>query len=102
MARAHGISWHKPEQDGVRRRLRDRDGWGAGWDRQMGTPMTPPPRGLPPVQGIECRTLPTWRRRTPLGLIHVEPPLDFGDKGAGRKRLAEQRCVLQRAWLLFH
>lgn len=52
-AEAHGVPWHERRQTGVIRRLKDRDGWAAQWDRFMRSPITPRPLHLMPVAGIE-------------------------------------------------
>jgi deoxyribodipyrimidine photo-lyase len=57
-ARAHGIAWTEIRQYGVTRRLRDRNGWAAAWDKQMRAPITSTPRGLPAVPGIESGVVP--------------------------------------------
>ncbi len=57
-ARAHGISWHEIPQHGVIRRLVNRNGWAAAWDRQMGEPKTLPPQ-LRRVSGMETRDIPS-------------------------------------------
>jgi deoxyribodipyrimidine photo-lyase len=58
-ARSHGIPWHELPQHGVIRRLSNRNGWAAAWDRQMAEPIMPPPVRLPLIAGIECQALPS-------------------------------------------
>lgn len=56
---ANGVTWTGLPQNGVVRRLKNRDGWAARWDRQMARPMTTEPVRLVGVPGIEPRSLPT-------------------------------------------
>ncbi len=58
-SRSHGIAWHEHPQFGVQRRLKNRDGWAAAWDRQMAEPLTEPPIALPPVAGLQSQPAPT-------------------------------------------
>jgi deoxyribodipyrimidine photo-lyase len=58
-ARTHGLPWNEVAQHGVRRGLRDRDGWAAAWDRRMAGSVARPPGGLPGLSGIACGTIPT-------------------------------------------
>ena len=60
-SRTHAIAWHEITQFGVQRRLQDRNGWAAAWDRQMAEPLTEPPRVLPRVRGLKAHPLPTTR-----------------------------------------
>lgn len=41
--RAQGIPWYEPTQNGVIRRLNNRDGWAARWYAQMKQPVLPKP-----------------------------------------------------------
>ncbi|WP_298220210.1 FAD-binding domain-containing protein [Halothiobacillus sp.] len=43
---AQAIPWHEPMQHGVIRRLRDRNGWAARWQRQMQQPVFPVPQNI--------------------------------------------------------
>ncbi len=58
-ARAHGIVWREIRQDGVVRRLQDRNGWARRWDALMAEPLTKPPQALPLIRGISSERLPT-------------------------------------------
>jgi deoxyribodipyrimidine photo-lyase len=58
-ARSHNIPWHEIPQHGVIRRLSNRNGWAAAWDRQMADAMTAKPLALLPVTGIDKQTLPS-------------------------------------------
>lgn len=50
-ASIHGITWHQPPQNGVIRRLRNRDGWARAWQDYMTQP--PAPTIIPPhPQGL--------------------------------------------------
>jgi len=42
--RDHHLPWHEFAQDGVVRRLKDRDGWSRQWAQAMAGPALPPPR----------------------------------------------------------
>jgi deoxyribodipyrimidine photo-lyase len=59
-ALTHGIPWHEIPQHGVVRRLSNRNGWAAAWDRQMAEPVTQPPLRLPLIAGIERQAIPSW------------------------------------------
>jgi deoxyribodipyrimidine photo-lyase len=58
-ARSHGIRWHEMPQHGVIRRLSNRNGWAAAWDRQMAEPVTAPPPRLPLIARIEHQAIPS-------------------------------------------
>lgn len=45
-AKHYEIPWHEPSQNGVIRRLRDRDGWAARWYQFMQQPLFAPPEHL--------------------------------------------------------
>jgi deoxyribodipyrimidine photo-lyase len=45
-ARHHGIAWHETRQDGVIRRLRDRNGWARRWDATMAEEIVQAPARL--------------------------------------------------------
>ncbi len=71
--RQHSIPWTELRQDGVIRRLGNRDGWAGKWDNLMAEPITPAPTALLPLQGtIEIQSLPTAQE---LGLADDDPPL---------------------------
>lgn len=44
-----GVTWHEPVQNGVVRRLDNRDGWAALWYRFMKQPVAAPPTNPSPV-----------------------------------------------------
>lgn len=49
-----GVKWHEPSQNGVVRRLRDRNGWAAQWYRSMkGDALKPPERLAPVAEGSD-------------------------------------------------
>jgi deoxyribodipyrimidine photo-lyase len=83
-ARAHGIDRHEVRQDGVVRRLRDRDGWARRWDGVMAEPLTEPPAALAPIDGIEPGPIPS---AAALGL----PPDPCPERQRGGRALAEAR-----------
>ncbi len=64
-AKWHAIPWHEIPQHGVIRRLANRNGWAAAWDRKMTEPMNAAPARLPPIASIERHPLPSL---TDLGL----------------------------------
>lgn len=82
-ARSRRIPWVEIPQHGVVRRLRDRDGWAARWQKQMHEPILPAPE----------------RIRVPLGL---EPGLlqspDFGRDDVVRDTSLVQVGGEARAW----
>ncbi|WPZ36862.1 FAD-binding domain-containing protein [Thalassobaculum sp. OXR-137] len=82
-ARAAGIRWTELPQHGVLRRLRDRDGWAARWDRFMQEPVTPAPRTLLPVDGIEPGSI-----RPPTGIHFRDPPCPDRQPGGTRAATA--------------
>jgi deoxyribodipyrimidine photo-lyase len=59
--RANGVSWHEIPQFGVQRRLSNRNGWAAAWDRQMSEPIADPPTSLTPIAGFDPQGLPSLR-----------------------------------------
>lgn len=44
--RANGVTWHEFPQNGVVRRLKDRNGWAKRWDRLMAEPIASEPARL--------------------------------------------------------
>jgi len=50
--RQEGVPWTELPQNGVIRRLRQRDGWARRWEERMGQPPLPPPSFLPPVPDL--------------------------------------------------
>jgi deoxyribodipyrimidine photo-lyase len=51
--RARGVPWREIPQDGVIRRLRDRDGWAARWNARMREPIVEPPARIPGVRQVD-------------------------------------------------
>ena len=45
--RENSVAWTEIRQDGVLRRLKDRNGWARKWDTLMAEPVTPAPTALP-------------------------------------------------------
>lgn len=45
-AKQHGIAMHEIAQNGVVRRLKDRDGWAQKWQARMAAPTVPPPETI--------------------------------------------------------
>lgn len=58
-ASAAGVPWHEARQFGVIRRITSRNGWAKAWERDMASPITPPPRALPPLAGAWPTHIPT-------------------------------------------
>jgi deoxyribodipyrimidine photo-lyase len=56
---SHGIAWHEPPQNGVVRRLKNRDGWAASWATYMSRPLTMAPQLNAPLGDIASDTLPS-------------------------------------------
>ncbi|QJE73605.1 deoxyribodipyrimidine photo-lyase [Aerophototrophica crusticola] len=79
-ARAHGIPWTELPQNGVVRRLKDRDGWARRWEGRMAADVTVAPAGLAPLAGIDPGPIPT---ATGLGLFPDPCP---GRQPGGRAR----------------
>lgn len=52
-ARSRQIPWTEIPQHGVIRRLQDRDGWAARWDKQMHQPVEPAPGRVCVPQGLD-------------------------------------------------
>ncbi|MGB0422394.1 MAG: deoxyribodipyrimidine photo-lyase, partial [Limisphaerales bacterium] len=52
--RDHGVPWHEYRQDGVIRRLRNRNGWSARWEKHMAQETAPSPKVIrgPRIHGI--------------------------------------------------
>ncbi len=83
--RAHGIPWHEERQNGVIRKLGSRDGWARRWDRFMAEAVTPAPRALRPLTGIEPGAIPTAAE---LGLAPDPcPERQTGGRAAAVERL---------------
>lgn len=66
--REHGIPWNEIPQHGVIRKLSQRNGWAARWDRQMAEPLTSPPVALEPL------TDPEWASS---GHLHLPTAADL-------------------------
>ena len=48
-AEARGIPFEEFQQNGVIRRLKDRDGWAKRWAKRMSQPLAPTPGSIPPL-----------------------------------------------------
>ncbi|MEL7048630.1 MAG: FAD-binding domain-containing protein [Pseudomonadota bacterium] len=57
--RTAGVSWQQPRQFGVVRRLRNRNGWAAAWDKQMAMPKFEAPRHLEPLSNLTTGIAPS-------------------------------------------
>lgn len=60
-ADAEGVPWVEIPQHGVVRRLADRDGWAARWQRRMDAPRLATPAWIPGVPGLARTPRPTAR-----------------------------------------
>lgn len=80
---SRNIPWHEPAQNGVIRRLKNRDGWAAQWYRQMNKPVFQAPKSLNSINEISD-TLPT---SSSLGLTGDAPQRQKGDRAEGLKLL---------------
>ncbi len=89
-AQSHAIAWNEFRQDGVVRRLDDRDGWARRWDALMAEPTWTPPRALPPISALSSDQIPT---SVDLG---VEP-----DPCPGRQRGGRERAMATLEGFLF-
>ncbi len=58
-ARTHGIPWRETPQNGVRRGLRDRNGWARAWDRFMAMPTADVPPRLSGLPGLDPGHVPS-------------------------------------------
>ncbi len=56
--RANAVTWHEIPQNGVVRRLKNRDGWAEHWDRQMARAVTGEPEHLALPTGVQSEPLP--------------------------------------------
>ncbi|MCF8131720.1 MAG: DNA photolyase family protein [Synechococcus sp. Tobar2m-G35] len=56
--RQEGVPWTELPQNGVIRRLRQRDGWARRWGERMGQTPLPPPSSLPPLPDLPAGGLP--------------------------------------------
>ncbi len=57
--RQEGLPWMELPQNGVIRRLTQRDGWARRWEDRMGQPPLPPPDALPPLPDLPAGGLPS-------------------------------------------
>ncbi len=81
---AKNIPWHEPVQNGVIRRLQDRDGWARRWYHQMKQPTVSLPSNL---ETIEERS-DSWPTYQELGLQEDElSDLQSGGRNKGLKLL---------------
>ena len=82
---ASGVPYHETPQNGVVRRLRNRDGWSAIWESRMREPQTLAPDALQTVNGLEASTIPT---AADLNLPAAVREADLvGGESAGRRIL---------------
>ena len=58
-AAREGVDFHELPQNGVVRRLKDRDCWARHWERRMGAPILPVPEGLLSLPDLPTITIPT-------------------------------------------
>lgn len=69
-----GIPFHEKAQNGVVRRLKDRDGWSRYWERRMGAAIVPSPEQVLPAPGLKACELPSVAE---LGLHESPRQLDL-------------------------
>jgi deoxyribodipyrimidine photo-lyase len=81
--REAGIGWTELPQFGVVRRLKDRDGWSAAFERFMRKPQVQAPVTLPRIDGIEPGEIPA-----PQALGLAADPCPGRQTGGRRKALA--------------
>lgn len=58
-AKKEGIELQETPQNGVVRRLKDRDGWASLWERHMNRPVIAPPKRISPVSRLNCSVIPS-------------------------------------------
>jgi len=88
--RENAIPWREPRQHGIVRRLTDRNGWAAQWDRLMAEPTTEAPRGLTPLgEALPTRAIKSLYLSAPSPLpsssdLGMPPDLCPGRQPGGR------------------
>lgn len=83
-----GIPWFEPAQHGVIRRLQDRNGWAAAWDKRMRHPVLMPDKEISPIDE-PSDTLPS-----PIELGLREDGCIFAQKGGRSEGLKALRSFL--------
>ncbi len=80
---AHGVAWTEWPQTGVVRRLKDRRGWAARWQKRMDSSCVPAPTGFRAAPGFAVSSthleLPTLRE---LGVLLAPQPPPAGESAA--------------------
>lgn len=84
--RENQVIWSEQSQNGVIRRLRDRDGWARHWHRRMQEPLQPAPTQIDPAVGFSTEELPIV---SGLQLTDLTEPdnLQSGGESAARETL---------------
>ncbi len=91
------VSYHELPQNGVVRRLADRDGWSRLWEQHMCEPMVGVPTKIQGPSGIVACSVPT---ASELGLVDAPRQLDLkGGEAEGHKML---RSFIQRRGWRYH
>ncbi|MEM8868155.1 MAG: deoxyribodipyrimidine photo-lyase [Verrucomicrobiota bacterium] len=85
-AKSNQLSFHELPQNGVVRRLKDRDGWSRQWEAFIRAPIAPVPASLKRVSGLQPCSIP---EAAELGL---EVPARSADLVGGE--LAAQRTLM--------
>ena len=98
-AREAGIEWTEEVQNGVIRRLKDRDGWAKRWRQRMTEPLTPAPDAIPaasvrpigrvaPPESLGLPPNPNAKHQQPTGETLAHEILDsfLADRGANYHR----------------
>lgn len=70
--KAHNMPWHEFRQDGVMRRLSNRDRWSTMWEQFISSPFSPCPQQLIPVK-IEIGEIPYLYPRFSPSALHQLP-----------------------------
>lgn len=58
-AQQAGVAFHEMPQNGVERRLQDRDGWSRMWEQRMRAPIVSPPEHLQAPAGLQACAIPS-------------------------------------------
>lgn len=75
------IQWNEPVQNGVIRRLKDRDGWAARWYKFMNEPVIPSPKPF----SIQCVHEPSDTLPSPSALNFEPMQIDQQQRGGRRQ-----------------
>jgi len=76
--RDSGVAWVEQTQNGVIRRLQNRDGWARRWHLRMSEPLQPSPAAIHAAGDFQSGDLPTPQQ---LGLIDLADPSQLQNGG---------------------